>query len=68
MQEVVLVSFSELLLNVAQKLVHIRQLQYLLIAHHEHQLELIVQLMEEENIVNDDLSRAYLAALEIWPF
>ena len=48
MQEVVLVSFSELLLNVAQKLVHVRQLQYLLIAHHEHQLELVVQLMEQE--------------------
>ena len=48
MQEVVLVSFTELLLNVAQKLVHVRQLQYLLIAHHEHQLELVVQLMEQE--------------------
>ena len=44
MEQLVPVSFAEFLLNIIQKLVHVGELEDLLIAHHEDQLKLVVQL------------------------
>lgn len=43
--ELVLVLIPELEMHIVEQLVHVRQLQDPLVRHHEHQLELIVQLV-----------------------
>ena len=48
MKEIDLIPLSELLLDVAQKLVHVRKLQYLLVSDYKHQFKLVVQLIKEE--------------------
>ena len=48
MKEVVFIPLSELFLDVAQELVDVGQLKYLLITNNEDQLEFIVQLKRKK--------------------
>lgn len=46
-RQIVFVLVTELQMDVVQELIHVRQLQYLLISHHEHQIKLIIELVFE---------------------